>query len=712
MFANLSFSQNRVIDSLLLKLKSTNQDSNRVNLLNKLSTEYDYLGEPGFTEALNFGNKALQLAQKISYAKGITNALYNIGNVYADQGNSEEALKNYQQSLKLNEGINNKNGIANCYNLMGILFLNQANYNGGLENFVAALKINKEIGNKIGMVKNLNNIGVIYFYKGDYDKAIVNYHSSLEIAKFLNDKKEIANCYNNIGNCYFSKGNYLEALNNQLLSLKLNEQLGNKNDIADNFLNIGLIAYEQGNYGEALENYSKSLKINLVTKDSTKIAYNYNNIGLVNYEQSNFEEALKNQKASLKIHTRIGDKNGVALNNTNIGLINLKLKNYEAALENHLIALNIKTELEDLEGIANSYINIGTIYTYTKKYVEARNTISKGLKISKEIQNKNRIKESYRALAFLDSIQGFWKQAYDDKNMYFVYRDSLVNELNTKKLVQAQMQYDFDKKEQSIKLSQAKKDAKAKEELGRQKVIRNGFMIGFVILIAFSIAINKQRNKVKREKRRSDELLLNILPSEVAEELKETGSAKVKNFDMVTVLFTDFKGFASISEKLSPEELVAEINYCFSTFDNIITKYGIEKIKTIGDSYMCAGGLPKANKTNPIDVTKAGIEIRDFMLAHKKEKEAIGEIPFEIRIGIHTGNVVAGIVGVKKFAYDIWGDAVNLASRMESSGEPGKVNISESTYMLIKDDFNCHYRGKIMTKGKGEVSMYFVESLV
>ena len=215
--------------------------------------------------------------------------------------------------------------------------------------------------------------------------------------------------------------------------------------------------------------------------------------------------------------------------------------------------------------------------------------------------------------------------------------------------------------------------------------------------------------ELREEKKKSDDLLLNILPMEIAEELKATGTTTAKDFSEVTVLFTDFKNFTLMSEQLNAQELVNEINYCYSAFDTIITKHGVEKIKTIGDSYMCAGGLPVANKTNSEDILKAAIEIRDFMLAEKQKREAQGKPYFEIRIGCNTGSVVAGIVGIKKFAYDIWGDTVNIASRMESSGEPGKINISGSTYELVKNKFKCEHRGKIEAKNKGMIDMYFVE---
>jgi class 3 adenylate cyclase len=221
--------------------------------------------------------------------------------------------------------------------------------------------------------------------------------------------------------------------------------------------------------------------------------------------------------------------------------------------------------------------------------------------------------------------------------------------------------------------------------------------------------IERQKEIIETAKAQSDSLLLNILPDEIAEELKKFGKSYAREHEQVSVLFSDIKGFTTISEKLTPTKLVTQLDDMFGAFDNIIDKYGMEKIKTIGDAYMCACGLPLSDNENAVKAVKAGLDmqhfIKEFGMANKIQNLPV----FEIRIGIHTGPLVAGVVGSNKFAYDIWGDTVNLASQMEEHSEAGKVNISGVTYALVKNSFQCTYRGKIEAKSKGQVDMYFVD---
>jgi class 3 adenylate cyclase/DNA-binding response OmpR family regulator len=223
--------------------------------------------------------------------------------------------------------------------------------------------------------------------------------------------------------------------------------------------------------------------------------------------------------------------------------------------------------------------------------------------------------------------------------------------------------------------------------------------------------INQQKMIIEEEQEKSEKLLLNILPFEVAKQLKSKGKAGTRQYKLVTVLFTDFKGFSNISKTLDPKDLVSILDSYFAKFDEITGAHYIEKIKTIGDAYMCAGGLPLSNKSNPIDAVLAGLEIQNYMNTLNDSK-VLNHLPvWELRLGIHSGPVVAGVVGKKRFAYDIWGDTVNIASRMEQSGHVGWVNISGTTYEYVKDFFDCDYRGKIETKNLGKIDMYFVNRI-
>jgi class 3 adenylate cyclase len=202
--------------------------------------------------------------------------------------------------------------------------------------------------------------------------------------------------------------------------------------------------------------------------------------------------------------------------------------------------------------------------------------------------------------------------------------------------------------------------------------------------------VQKSRAAIRHEKEISEGLLLNILPASVAEELKIKGRADAQQFPSATILFSDFKSFTNIAETMSAEDLVDELNTCFKTFDEIMTKHGLEKIKTIGDAYMAAASVPANNVSTAREAILAAAEMQNFITNRKREMDEKGKVGFEMRVGIHSGPVVAGIVGVKKFQYDIWGDTVNTANRMEANGEPGRINISEATYQLVREDSSFH----------------------
>jgi len=222
------------------------------------------------------------------------------------------------------------------------------------------------------------------------------------------------------------------------------------------------------------------------------------------------------------------------------------------------------------------------------------------------------------------------------------------------------------------------------------------------------VELSGAQQALESEKKRSDELLLNILPAKIADQLKSGNEVEPRHYDSATIMFTDFKGFTHFAETAEPRTLVNDLNQYFSAFDEIIERHNLEKLKTIGDAYMCVGGLPEENRTHPADACRAALEIQEFMTRVNSQRERMRLLPWELRIGLHTGPVMAGVVGKKKFTYDIWGDAVNVAARMESSGEAGRIALSESTYRHVEDQFECEHRGKIEAKNKGPLDMYFL----
>ena len=409
-------------DSLIKVLKTQKEDTSKVNTLNALSVELWQTSN--YSEAKKYAEDALAVAEKTRFNTGKSYAYNNIGIVYSLQGNYPEALKNHTTALNISEGIGNKKAIGYAYNCIAVIYSHQGNYNEALKNFLNSLKINQQIGFKRGVSTILNNIG----------------------------------------NIYSDQGNYPEALKQYLAALKINEEMGYKSGIAASYGNIGSIYSYQGNYPEALENYFAALKINEEIGSINAIAYSYNNIGFIYEVQNNYPEALKKYLASRKIFEKTGDKKGLAFSYNALGVVYKKLYDYPEALKNHFASLKIREEIGDKEGVANSDINIGETYIELENIFEATRFLQAGLAHSLKIRSKDNIKESYRRLAMLDSATGNWEGAYQNHKLFILYRDSLVNEESSKKIIQSQMQYEFDKKEDSLNYQQTLTNEKLKQQ--------------------------------------------------------------------------------------------------------------------------------------------------------------------------------------------------------------------------------------------------------
>jgi class 3 adenylate cyclase len=362
-----------------------------------------------------------------------------------------------------------------------------------------------------------------------------------------------------------------------------------------------------------------------------------------------------------------------------------------------------------------SMIGLAKLYSAKQDYNQAIVYFKQAENIAAEIDAALELEDLYDELATAHQKMGDFKNAYQYKTLYSQVKDSLYNADADKRVATLQFDFDLEKKQNEINL--LTKDKSIQElELKKQETFKNALVVvlSLIVVVVF-VLYRSYRIKAKtnvmldRKNMEIERLLLNILPTEVAHELQTTGKATPRNYEQVSVMFTDFKGFTTLADKMTPQDLVTELNNCFIAFDSIMEKYGLEKIKTIGDSYMCAGGIPTLSEDHIFNIVKASLEIQEYVNQNNLKRKEAGFAPWDIRIGIHVGPVVAGVVGKKKYAYDIWGTTVNIASRMESSGMPGHVNISSATYEIIKHKYACVYRGKIHAKNVGDIDMYLID---
>jgi adenylate cyclase len=530
--------------------------------------------------------------------------------------------------------------------------------------------------------------------------------------------KQMASALNDQGLAFMGMGNHSLALDHYKKSLSIRTAIDDKNGISGSLNNIGLIYHELGEYERALHFYHRSMTMFEEIGSQQGMTNSQNNIGLIHHAIGDLPKALSHHGRSLKIAEDIHDLRGVSYALNNIGDVYSAQGKYDEALDHYMRSWVLKQNLLDKAGMAHTAIALGELEYNRKDHRRSLEWCTTGLDLAKQLMAIglqrdacNCLFNAYKALGRGNKALEYLEKVGElDKQLN---KEETAKKLQQMEFQQVMLQDSIVKAEESRLMQEIHQ-----EEVRKTARTRNMFAIGgiFFILLAggfYSRARYMRRSKavLQVEKDRSENLLLNILPAEIAEELKQKGRCEARDFDTVSILFTDFKGFTEHSATMSAAALVNEINHCFEAFDGIMAKYGIEKIKTIGDAYMAAGGLPVPSEDSVKNTVLAALEMQRFIRERKAQKDALGEPAFEMRVGIHTGPVVAGIVGVKKFQYDIWGDTVNTASRMESSGVVGQVNISESTYSLLKDDpqFQFTPRGKVEAKGKGELEMFLVQ---
>jgi class 3 adenylate cyclase len=592
-----------------------------------------------------------------------------------------------------------------------------------IELAMQAKDLSEKAGFQSGHAYALKNIGLGYYYQGKYIETLDYWNQSLKLFDSLKDQIGVANILNNIGAVYQDQGDDTKGLEYSLKSLEISEKTGDKLRILSALHNVGTIYFNKSegaieenkkiNLDRALKYLLQALPLCEELKDDEALGVISGNIGEIYYQIGDDKNASIYFNKSLKAS---GNTANTSFAYNGIAKLYLRKKNIAKALEYHQKAYNIAEKLSNQLNMVRSLQGIANVYISQKNFKQALSYFKQAKNIAEEMNSKPDLKDIYLDMAIAYENDGDYKNAYKYQAALGKIKDTLYNETAEKKLGALQFEFDLQKKQAQINLLTRDKEVQDLQ-LKRQRFTRNALIAGLalILLIAF-IIFRDNRIKIKtnrlldKQKAEIENLLLNILPPEVAQELQKTGFATPQYYEKASVLFTDFKSFSKLADSLSPHEIVSELNACFIGFDDIIEKYHLEKIKTIGDSYMCAGGIPSRNDDmHHLNIVKASLEIQEFIRLRNEKRREAGLPPWDIRIGINVGPIVAGVVGKKKYAYDIWGGTVNIASRMESNGEAGKVNISAATYELIKDKYACTYRGKIFAKNIGEIDMYYVD---
>ncbi|WP_299618553.1 adenylate/guanylate cyclase domain-containing protein [uncultured Tenacibaculum sp.] len=622
-------------------------------------------------------NTTILFSQSNTESKIKADSIFKLSNKNLKKGNYDAALKNIEESLAIYKIIDNNRGIGNCFRKIAVAFYYQGNYTKALSNFEESTLYYTKSDHKKGIASSYNNIGAIYYYLGNYPKALDFYRKALELQEKLNNKLQIAATTKNIGSIYLELNDYKSAKNHFQEAKNIYIKSQNSKQLIQVLSGLGEMYLRELNYSQALNHLEEALELAISTKEIRREIEVLFKLGELYSDKKEYDKAFKYYKTSL-------------------------LKSEQSK--------NLLYE-------SNSLVAIGTLESKLGKILISLKKCKKGLKIAEKLKVISTQQEA------CECLYNSYKKG-NNVNLalkYFEQMHLLKDSLNLKQTSNKMLNMKFEKEMLLDSIANVEKERKLKlahdKEVQRQEKQRNILLISGVFILVIVGALWSRLNYTKKakailqvEKDRSEHLLHNILPEEVADELKEKGFVKAQDFETASILFTDFKSFTATASKLTPQELVEEINECFKAFDGIIEYYGIEKIKTIGDAYMAAGGLPKPDVNAVKKTILAALEMQEFIKERKKKNYSNDKPAFDMRVGIHVGPIVAGIVGVKKFQYDVWGDTVNTASRMESNGAIEKVNISQNTYEIVKDekDLQFEYRGKINVKGKGKLSMYFV----
>jgi len=604
----------------------------------------------------------------------------------ADSIQQLEQLRENSEFLKANEIgkaliekeviRNDKLSYSKILTILGIVNSYLGEYQTSIHYFENSLTLSQELGLLNGISRNSGNLGVVYDRMADYPKALEYFHYALEINSKLDNKVGVGINLSNIGNVYISLSNFSKAIEYLDKSLTISKEIDNKIGISTNLLNIGIVNYYLKNYSVALEYYEKSLEIERILDNKHGIARAIGNLGIVYLELEKYDLALNSFEQALSINKEINNKQNIAIDISNLGIVCKALQQFDKAIDFFQQALEINNSINDKHSISVNLFNIGSLFFLLKDYEKALTFLEKSISLADAISNKYTLHECYKLQSEINEHLGNSTEALILYKKFVLLKDEIQSEENNKKALQLEHQRKIEENEKARQL----KLARFQEQ---------------------------------------EKLLHNILPVNIADRILQQENFIADHFESVSVLFMDLVGFTPLSSIAPPKQLVYILDTIFQKADEVVERFGLEKIKTIGDGYLAVANVTKSLENHQKATALAALELLKTMkefnvtissdLGNTDWTKDMNEI--QVRIGIHTGEVVAGVISKKKMTFDLWGDAVNVASRMESNSSAWKIHISEAFAKSIEPhpEFILISRGEITIKGKGKMNTYWLE---
>ncbi|HJW73224.1 MAG TPA: adenylate/guanylate cyclase domain-containing protein [Geothrix sp.] len=708
-------------ETLKMQAGATNDTPAKVDALAELS-RLNWQSDP--QEAQRLAAEGRAIAERLHYRKGLAACLNSLGAVQNIQGKFDQALPLFLEAAKLYEEDGNLLKAGRSIANMGHVHAAQSRNAEALACYERATVLGLKAQDPGGVATAKDGMGNVLQAQGRYQEAIQAYRESMVWAAKAGDEQSRAITLNNLANCQLEGGDPQGALRGYLAAAEAFEKLKLPVYQALAYTNIAPILMDQGMPDQGRMYLERALEVQRKAGNRPGEGTTLLNLGVMLHDSGKLRESVATYEAARRIFQELTDQKNEALALHNLGRSYTEQGAFDQGIRALREALRLRESVEDERGAISSRLGLGEALTGAGRQAEALPMLNAALKRATELKVPELEVEGHRILALAYKAGGRWREAAEHLTRHVDLMATLVSSRSQTKVAEMQTRFETERKEREILVLQKDKEIQDLR-LHRQALLRNTLLGAVLLLGALSLAVasryrlKKRSEAVLREKNgqleeanhvielerdKSEQLLLNVLPPSIAGRLKNDSVTIADRFTEATILFADIVGFTQLSQKLDAESLVGVLNDIFTRFDILTDKHGLEKIKTIGDCYMVVGGIPDMKADHCEAVGRMALD----MLAELHRFNMATGHALDIRIGLNTGVVVAGVIGRKKFIYDLWGDAVNTASRMESHGEPSRIHATEAVVEKVGHLFQFEPRGEIEVKGKGPMRTYFL----